>query len=89
MFLRASVAVFAATISLGLLSEACSGEEWPATELNVPPPSTDDDWEKDFTVVAIAPDNFMHQTCRLVFVSCLLTRTVMSLHPMLLTCFVS
>jgi len=57
MLLRTSVAVFAATISLGLWSEACSGGEWPATELNVPPTaSTDDDWQKDFTVVAIAPD---------------------------------
>jgi hypothetical protein len=57
MLLRTSVAVFAATISLGLWSEACSGGEWPATELNVPPTaSTDDDWQKDYTVVAIAPD---------------------------------
>jgi len=53
MLLRTSMAVFAATISLGLWSET-----WAATELNVPPTaSTDIDWwQKDLTVVAIAPD---------------------------------
>jgi hypothetical protein len=57
MLLRTSVAVFAATVSLGLWSEACAGGEWPATELNVPPPAnTDEYWQKDITVVAIAPD---------------------------------
>jgi hypothetical protein len=42
MLLRSRMAVFAATISLGLWSEASAGREWPAA-------STD-------TVVAIAPD---------------------------------
>jgi hypothetical protein len=49
MRLRSRMAVFAATISLGLWSEACSGGEWPAA-------STDDYWDTDITVVAIAPD---------------------------------
>jgi len=57
MLLRTSVAAFAATISLGLWSEACADREWPATELNVPPTaSTDNYWQKDVTVVAITPD---------------------------------
>jgi len=43
------MAVFAATISLGLWSEASAGGEWPAA-------STDDYWDKDVTLVAIAPD---------------------------------
>ena len=53
MLLRTSMAVFAAAISLSLWSETCA-----ATELNVPPTaSTDIDWwQKDLTVVAIAPD---------------------------------
>ena len=55
MLLRSSMAVFAATISIDLWSEAC-----PAAELNVPPSaSTDTDinsGSKDITVVAIAPD---------------------------------
>ena len=57
MLLRTSVAVFAATVPLGLWSEACAGGEWPATELNEPPTAnTDEYWQKDLTVVAIAPD---------------------------------
>jgi hypothetical protein len=52
MLLRTSVAVFAATVSLGLWSEACAGGEWPAIELNVPPTASTD----DYTVVAITPD---------------------------------
>jgi hypothetical protein len=57
MLLRTSVAAFAATISLGLWSEACADWEWPATGLNVPPTaSTDNYWQKDVTVVAITPD---------------------------------
>jgi len=52
MLLRTSVAVFAATVSLGLWSEACAGGEWSATELNVPPSASTD----DYTVVAITPD---------------------------------
>jgi len=53
MLLRTSMAVFAAAISLSLWSETCA-----ATELNVPPTaSTDIDWwQKDLTVVVIAPD---------------------------------
>jgi len=53
MLLRISMAAFAATIFLGLWSETCA-----ATELNVPPTaSTDIDWwQKDLTVVVIAPD---------------------------------
>ena len=49
MLLRSRMAVFAATISLGLWSEASAGGEWPAA-------STDDYWDKDVTLVAIAPD---------------------------------
>jgi hypothetical protein len=52
MLLRTSVSVFAATVSLGLWSEACAGGEWPAREFNVPPTASTD----DYTVVAIAPD---------------------------------
>jgi len=52
-----TAAVAAVTICLGLWSEACTAGEWPATELNVPPPaSADDDGQKDVTVVAITPD---------------------------------
>src|SRR5262249_54192023 len=53
MLLRTSVAVFTAAISLGLWSETCA-----ATELNVPPTASTaiDWWQKDVTVVAIAPD---------------------------------
>ena len=54
MPLRTSVAIFAATISLGLWSEACSGGEWSANEQ--PTANTDEYWQKDMTVVAIAPD---------------------------------
>jgi len=57
MLLRTRVAVFAATMSLGLCSEECSGGEWSATELNEPPiVNADEYWQKDITVVAIAPD---------------------------------
>ena len=57
MLLRTRVAVFAATMSLGLCSEECSGGEWSATELNEPPiANADEYWQKDITVVAIAPD---------------------------------
>jgi hypothetical protein len=57
MLLRTRVAVFAATMSLGLCSEECSGGEWSATERNEPPiANADEYWQKDITVVAIAPD---------------------------------
>jgi hypothetical protein len=57
MLLRTRVAVFAATMSLGLCSEECSGGECSATELNEPPiANADEYWQKDITVVAIAPD---------------------------------
>jgi hypothetical protein len=57
MLLHSNVAVVAATISLGLLSQAIADDgEWRA-ELKLPPiASTDDDEWNDITVVAIAPD---------------------------------
>jgi hypothetical protein len=57
MLLRTSVPVFAATVSLGLWSEACFGGEWSAAELSGPPAANTDEYrQKDLTVMAIAPD---------------------------------
>jgi hypothetical protein len=57
MLLRNSVPAAAATLLLAVLSEAYAEHPGSSAELSAPPTAgTDDDWSKEVTVVAIAPD---------------------------------